>query len=342
MELDELQGKLEPFVAARYERTDLQITEVVKMPGHAGFAYGFRVRGPGLSDDWFLRLPPPNVKWVGTADVLRQVTVLKALDETDVPHCSVRWSGDDLEWFGCPYFVVPWLEGDVLRLKPGEWGAALSDETRRALGGEVMTALAKIHRLPVERLAYLGDPLPFKDDVERWDRFYERAADPERLRRVPEVRAALLETLPLDAPVGLFHGDFQTANLFCSQDGRLQAVIDWELCGIGATLNDVGWILTFSDAAAWPSTPGAGERAMFLDPETLAAMYADAYGDALPDLRWYRALAAYKFAIISGLNLSLHRRGKRVDPVWEETKFAMSTLMDRAAELLQGVRADQA
>ena len=32
---------------------------------------------------------------VGTADVLRQVAVLNALDGTDVPHCSVKWSGDD-------------------------------------------------------------------------------------------------------------------------------------------------------------------------------------------------------------------------------------------------------
>lgn len=342
MELDELEQRLAPFVADRYGREDLAIAEVIKMPGHAGFAYGFRVRGEGVSDDWFLRLPPPNVKWVGTADVLRQVTVLRALDDTDVPHCSVRWAGDDLEWFGSPYFVVPWLEGDVLRLQDGEWGATLSDAQKHVLGREVMAALAQIHRTPVTRLGYLGEPVPFKDDVERWDRFYEKAADPERLARVPEVRARLLELLPEDAPVGLFHGDFQTANLFCSLDGHLQAVIDWELCGVGATLNDVGWILTFSDSAAWPTTPGEGARPMFLDPDTLADLYREAWGDALPDLRWYRALAAYKFAIITGLNLSLHRRGKRVDPLWEETKFAMSTLTDRAAELLDGLRADAA
>ena len=342
MELDELEGRLKPFVADRYGRDDLRVAEVVKMPGHAGFAYGFRVRGDGISDDWFLRLPPPNVKWVGTADVLRQVAVLNALDDTDVPHCSVRWSGDDLDWFGSPYFVVPWLEGDVLRLQEGEWGAALTDAERQGLAEEVMSALARIHRVPLDGLGYLGEPVPFRDDVERWDRFYEKAADPERLAGVPEVRALLLELLPDSAPVGLFHGDFQTANLFCTPDAHLQAVIDWELCGIGATLNDVGWICTFSDAEAWPSTPGQGARPMFRDPDTLASLYAQAYGDPLPDLRWYRALAAYKFAIITGLNLSLHRRGKRVDPLWEETKFAMTTLIDRARALLLEVRQDAA
>ncbi|MEM6709903.1 MAG: phosphotransferase family protein [Pseudomonadota bacterium] len=339
MELSELEVRLRAFVADCYVRDDLRIEEVVKMPGHAGFAYGYRVRGSGVEDDWFLRLPPPNVRWVGTADVLRQVCVLNALDDTDVPHCSVRWSGDDPQWFGSPYFVVPWLEGDVLRLQEGEWGASLDDAIKQQLGNEIMTALAKIHRVPVSRLGYLGEPVPFREDVERWDRFYEKAADPERLARVPEVRQLLLDTLPDDAPIGLFHGDFQTANLFCSLDGHLKAVIDFELCGIGATLNDVGWICTFSDAAAWPTTPGEGARPLFLDPETLSAQYAAAYGDPLPDLRWFRALAAYKFAIITGLNLSLHRRGKRVDPLWEETKFAMTTLTDRAASLLMDVKA---
>ena len=57
-------------------------------------------------------------------------------------------------------------------------------------------------------------------------------------------------------------------------------------------MNDVGWICTFSDREAWAT--GAGERPMFLDPETLMGLYVEAYGDPLPDLNWFRALAAYK------------------------------------------------
>ena len=307
------------------------------MPGHAGFSYGFSVEAGNDVEAWFIRLPPPNVNWRGTADVLRQVAALNALQGTEVPHCRVRWSGDDLEWFGCPYFVVPKLDGDVLRLGPGEWASALPDDDLLGMGRQVMTALAGIHKVEFARAPYLGDPVPFNEDVERWDRFYERAADPECLARVPDCRRRLLETLPSDAPVGIFHGDFQTSNLFFSMptpDGspELLAVIDWELTGVGATLNDVGWICTFSDRDAWAK--GTGERPMFLDPETLMALYVEAYGDPLPDLNWFRALAAYKFAIITGFNLSLHRRGKRVDPSWEVTKNSMTPLIDRALELL--------
>ena len=337
MHLEELSDRLIPFCRAKYG-SDVRVFDVHTMPGHAGFSYGFSVAtATGATESWFIRLPPPNVNWRGTADVLRQVAALNALEETAVPHCRVRFSGDDLEWFGCPYFVVPKLDGDVLRLGPGEWASALDEDVHLAMGRQVMTALAGIHQVDSSRAPYLGDPVPFNEDVERWDRFYERAADPECLARVPDCRRRLLETLPTDAPVGIFHGDFQTSNLFFSmpveeRPPELVAVIDWELTGIGATLNDVGWICTFSDREAWAK--GTGERPMFLDPETLMALYVEAYGNPLPDLNWFRALAAYKFAIITGFNLSLHRRGKRVDPSWEVTKNSMTPLVDRALELL--------
>lgn len=334
MELDELGQRLGPFVRSKYNDASATVTHVHKMPGHAGFAYGFTARVGASEESWFLRLPPPNVRWQGTADVLRQVEVLNLLDETDVPHCSVRWSGGDgeeLEWFGRPYFIVPKLEGDVLRLGQGEWGHSLAQEQLHVLGKEVMTALAKIHRLDWRKAPYLGEPVPFAEDVTRWDRLIERAADAERLARAPEVRQRLLDTLPSDAPVGIFHGDFQTANLFCSKDAHLKAVIDWELTGVGATLNDVGWICTFSDRQAWHDS---SERNMFLDPETLIGLYEEAWGESLPDLGWYRALAAYKFAAITGFNLMLHRRGKRDDPLWEVTRLSMDSLIDRALHLL--------
>ena len=334
MEISELEERLPAFCAAKYDTKDLRVHSVHAMPGHAGFAYGFSVDVPGApTESWFLRLPPPNVKWRGTADVLRQVAVLNALDATDVPHCSIQWSGDDLDWFGRPYFVVPKLEGDVLRLAADEWGAALNEDQRLSLGGQIMTALAGIHRLDPANTPYLGDALAFDEDVTRWDTFYERAADPEQLALAPQVRKRLLDTIPTGAPTGIFHGDFQTANLFCSFDARLLAVIDWELVGVGATLNDVGWICTFSDRAAWDAE-SRGSQPMFLDPDTLTRLYVDAWGESPVGLEWFRALAAYKFGIITGFNLSLHRRGKRVDDTWETTKLSMQPLMRRALELL--------
>ena len=336
MELSELAERLVPFAREKYADPDATVSDVHAMPGHAGFAYGFSVTSGARTESWFLRLPPPGVKWQGTADVLRQVQVLGALEGTSVPHCTVKWSGDDLEWFGRPYFIVPRLEGDVLRLGPGEWGTKLPAETLREMARQAMTALAEVHRLDWERAAPgLGPPIPFDDDVTRWDRFLPKLADPERFALQPKVREALLASVPADARVGIFHGDFQVANLFYSFEGRLLAVIDWELVGVGATLNDVGWVATFNDRAAWAEgsrlvPDGSG----FPDAEGLIDLYVEAWGAPIPDISWFRALAAYKFAIITGFNLGLHRRGKRPDPLWEDTVRSVEPLLARAAELL--------
>ena len=109
------------------------------------------------------------------------VAVLNALDGTDVPHCSVKWSGDDTQWFGSPYFIVPWLEGDVMRIGPDDWGHQLSTDQRLEFGRQAMTALAGLHRVDIAKVPYLGEPVPFAEDVTRWDRFLEKAAEPQRL-----------------------------------------------------------------------------------------------------------------------------------------------------------------
>ncbi len=333
MELTELEARLAPFARAKYDDPAAVVSEVHKMPGHAGFSFGFSVLSRGTKESWYLRLPPPNAQWKGTADVLRQVEALRALDGGPVPHCTVQWAGADLVWFGRPYFAVPKLEGDTLALGPGQWGAKLGEARRRDMAAQAMTALANIHRVDWrERLAYLGDPIPCEDDVARWDRFVERAAEPESMRLQPEVRSRLLATIPRSAPVGLFHGDYNWSNTFWSMEGRLLAVIDWELCGIGATLNDVGWVATFNDPEAWAKDAAA--LPILIPADDLIDLYARAWGDPLPDLGWFRALAAYKFAIITGLNLGLHRRGKRHDPLWEITGRSIVPLLERARSLL--------
>ncbi|MDA1369613.1 MAG: phosphotransferase family protein [Proteobacteria bacterium] len=331
MELNELAQGLGRFCKAHYPDEAVEVCEVFQMPGHAGFSYGFSVETSDLLEKWYLRLPPPIVKLEGTADVLRQVAALNALPAT-VPHCQVRWSGSDPQWFGRPYFIVPQLQGDVVRQDHDAWVRRLDNPSRTKMARQAVTALAEIHRVDPGRAPYLGEPIDLALDVSRWDRFVEKAADPSRLVLVPEVKRLLLDKLPTESPMGIFHGDFQWSNLFYSKQGELLAVIDWELVGVGATLNDVGWFATFNDPLAWSDT--AHQAECMPQAEVLIAMYKEAWGAELPNLNWFRALAAYKFAIITGFNLMLHRRGKRHDPLWETSKNSMETLLHRAQVLL--------
>ena len=269
------------------------------------------------------------MKWEGTADLMRQVAAITAIKDTDVPHAPILWSGTDEQWFGCPYFVQPRLEGDTLK---DEYPARFTDAQLRDMARQAMVALAGIHRVDPARAPYLGEYWGYEFDVNRWDRFYERAAEPDLLALQPRVKELLLKKIPHDSRIAIYHGDFQWTNLLYSPAGKLSAVIDWELCGIGPVLNDVGWLCVFSDPAAWAHQ----QNLRMPHGDELETWYREACGSDPGDIRWFKALAVYKFAIISGFNLMLHRRGKRDDPHWEDIKPSMQTNMEYAMAMLTG------
>ena len=110
------------------------------------------------------------------------------------------------------------------------------------------------------------------------------------------------------------------------------ALLDWEISGISGHLLDLGWLLVFIDSGSWDSqrlplstTPSIGE---------LVSLYEDGMQYRVPDMNWYRALAGYRFGVISCFNVMLHRRGKRHDPEWELIAPSVKTLFSRAKELL--------
>ncbi|MGD9894113.1 MAG: phosphotransferase family protein [Dehalococcoidia bacterium] len=334
---DELHNQLTAFVRAHTADAAASIAGLRAMPGHAGFSYGFTAKyrdDNALQTEAFvLRLPPPGARYEGTADVLRQVRVLDVLRESGVPVAPVRWSGDDPRWFGRPYFIVPRLPGDTLRAGEGSW-ESWSVETLRAMAQQVIEAMAALHAVDWEGvLPAWGPPLDTATDVVRWDRFFERSADPELVSAAPEVRRRLLAQMPAAPHNGVVHGDFQWTNVLFDGD-RLVAVLDWELVGIGPVLNDLGWIMVFSDPENWTSE--VYTTAPLPSPAALRSMYATAAGRNPGDLSWYRALAGYKFAIISGFNLMLHRRGRRDDPFWELLAPSIPLLLRRALDLLDG------
>lgn len=332
MQPDDFQQRLTAFARAMTGDPEVRVEDIRPTSGHAGFSNFFDIVQGSLRTSYWIRLPPPGVKLEGTADVLRQVAAIKALEGTDVPHARIAWSGDDEQWFGRPYFITEVMPGDVLR---GEWLQRFDRDQRREMARQAMTALAGIHGVDPAKASYLGEFWGFEFDVTRWDRFYERAADQHLLALQPRVRELLLARIPGGTRIGIYHGDFQWANLIYDEDARLRAVIDWELTGIGATLNDVGWICAFNEPRAWANPEMRGMGAM---PEAaeLEEMYREAWGSDPGEIRWFKALALYKFAIISGFNLMLHRRGKRPDPSWEETAKSMPLNMEYALEMLNG------
>lgn len=323
----------EALAAVCRERTGDPAAEVVGLAplgGHAGFTFGFTLRRAGGEEQLVLRLAPPGARAEGPADVERQGRLLRALAETPVPVAPVRFLGGAESPFGRPFHIVARLPGDTVRA----WEERTPPEAALARMADAgLSALVALHRLDWRRVAAAhGPPLDPREDVERWDGLCERSADPELLALAPRVRRLLLERAPPAPRIGLFHGDFQWSNLLFAGE-RLVAVLDWELAAVGPVLNDLGWLAVFSDPGSWscqgppvvPPVPG---------PDELVARYRELDGSDPGELAWYRALAGYKFAAITGFNLMLHRRDKRRDALWELLAPSTPRLLERALEVL--------
>jgi aminoglycoside phosphotransferase (APT) family kinase protein len=328
---EELAEQLTALCRARTGDPAASAREVMRLPGHAGFSYSFTLRALGACERLVLRLAPPGVRVRGTADVARQARLVSSLGRHGIPVPPVRWYGDEPDWFERPYSVVELLPGSTVAQEHQRGG--LSVGRVRTLVEQAVETLARLHRLePVPAAQWLEPPLDPTGDVERWDRFVERAADAELVALAPALRRRLLERVPRRVRIGMFHGDFQWANLLVDGDA-LVAVLDWELSAVGPVLNDLGWLCVFSDPHSWaedhPPLPPVPP------PEEIAEAYRIASGAALGDeVAWFSALAGYKFAAISGFNLMLHRRGKRPDPYWERLESSIPRLLERGLELL--------
>jgi aminoglycoside phosphotransferase (APT) family kinase protein len=331
-----LQQQLERWAAAMYDES-ASIVGLCTLPGHAGLSFGFDVVHHGeVLDPLVLRMPPKGVRRSGNTDVLRQVPLLQALWARGVAVPETRWWDDDERWLGVPFTMVARLPGDTVdvRATVDRLGLAGARADLVKVFEQAIDAMAQIHLVPWGRmLPDWEEPKHLTDEVVFWDRLLDRSAEPEWVPIGRVLRDELLATAPADPVVGIFHGDYQTTNLLFD-GGQLVAVLDWEISGIGAQLLDLGWLLMMNDPASWSDGDALVAVAPFAD---LVERYAGAIGRTvtMDDVAWYRALAGYRFGVISAFNVMLHRTGKRIDPEWDRIAPSVPLLFGRASELLR-------
>lgn len=63
-------------------------------------------------------------------------------------------------------------------------------------------------------------------------------------------------------------------------------------------------------------------------------MYEARMGRRFASIPWYQAFAGYRLGSIGCLNVKLHRKGQRHDPIWESIGGCLSSMFDRAREIL--------
>lgn len=144
--------------------------------------------------------------------------------------------------FGGPFFVMEHLPGEAPNMYAKADRAALQQdfEGPRGIAEDMARNLATIHATPFSRLPADLPAHDFAAACARWRTVYEQ----KRLVRDPVVEEAfawLADNAPRDEMPGLVHGDYRIGNTLVA-DGRVRAILDWELTYRGDVRFDLGYL----------------------------------------------------------------------------------------------------
>lgn len=332
MDNDWMSERLDRWVVETYE-PGATVSEIRRMPGNSGFSFGFTVAHGTESDSLVIRVPHPSAARQRNSDLLHQVEVIQAAERVGIPVPAVRSTGDESSCFELPYYVVDMVEGRSTHLTDasrylGDDGAGLDVVFR-----DGMRTLAAIHEIDWQsELSGWPPPRPLAEEVDMWLPTLRKSEDSTWVEAGTAVRDLLIEGMPEMPSPTVVHGDFYSNNwLFL--DGRITAVLDWELASIGSPGLDVGWICMMYDDKSWGPMR---HRWSVWSPsaEFLVEAYEEAGGKRVENLDWYRALSGYRLACITARSIEHHRSGKRVDSPWEICADAFPYFISRATELL--------
>ena len=330
VDIEDLRPGLERFIKDEIGAT-ASLERLVESDGHAGLTFLFDIRhGAGPSAAYVIKVPPRGVRLKGNTDVYRQAPLLRALHRAGIPVPDVPWAFEDNDWFEFPFIIMERLPGDVFFAWDPPSSFDCSKSAVHGLWERCARALPRLHQFDWRtELSDWEQPESLESQITRWERIYAQALDPAWINAAEACERALLDSLPAGEPIGLFHGDYQPGNVLYS-GGRMTGIIDWELAGIGAHLLDVGWLMMSADESNWP----VSWRPIHpLPPKVIRQIYEAEMGKRIDVLPWYQALAGYRLGSIACLNVKLHRKGQRHDPVWEKIALSVLLMFNHARDL---------
>ncbi len=251
-----------------------------------------------------LRRPPRPPLPPSAHDVLREARLLSAVEEADVRTPRVLAACDDESILGVPFYVMEYIEGEVITT---EIPPALdTPDERRRMGLELADSLAEIHAVDWRAcgLEGYGKPTGYTErQLRRFNGLWEHNKTRE-LPVIQEVAQWLADNLPNSPPATIVHGDYRLGNTMLAADApaRLIAIFDWELATIGDPLADVGYLTVTWSQAGDPenhmfSLSPATRQEGFPTRDELIARYAERSGRSVSDLRWYQTLSLWKAAV---------------------------------------------
>lgn len=248
-----------------------------------------------------LRRPPLGHVLESAHDMGREHKIISALADSDVPVAHTYGLCTDPEINGAPFYVMTYVDG----LVPHDSVAALTIpvQERYGIGLNVIDILIRLHKIDPDDVG-LGD-LGRKEayltrQLKRWTKQWE-ASKTHEVPEMEETNRILAERMPEQIGATIVHGDYRIGNMIVKH-GKIQAILDWELCTLGDPLADVGYLLN-SWMSADEVEQGPGDQAAisaggFPGRDDICEIYENKTGRDLTDINYYRAFSHWRLAAI--------------------------------------------
>jgi len=286
----------------------------------------------GRRRDYVVRVKPPG--GLLETDIVQEYRTYALLEGEPVPTPGVHgFTASPDNPFGGPFFVMDKAPGRA----PNVWRRRdrASLEADWAGGGrlarDLVETLAAIHR--VEAADDVARAFDYGGLVDHWRGVHESV----RLVRDPVVEEAyawLAEREPDPVPPCLVHGDYRIGNCLTEQ-GRITAILDWELSFFGDPRFDLGYI-SLDYLAGKFMRPGSGLLGAVAEREWFYSDYERLSGRPVDRevVRTYSVLGALMLIAILATGVRMYADGRTTDIRMAWSRFAIPGLRQDLTALM--------
>ena len=294
--------------------------------GHSNLTYRFTDQA---SKSFVLRRPPLGHILESAHDMAREHRIITAVGKSDVPVPQTYGLCEDKSINDQPFYLMEFVDGIVPHAQEVFKPVSMAD--RRSMGLHVIDVLASLHNTDIDAIG-LGTLAKKEAYLERQLKRWTQQWLATKTDEIPDMDRSL-ELLHAKRPdqIGsaIVHGDYRPGNMLF-KDGRMVALLDWELCTLGDPLADVGYLLN-----NWGEPGDVGAEALptgiggFPTRDELSERYQERTGRSLAEINYYRAFSHWRLAAIAQGVYKRYSVGAMGDQEFDLDKY-MASIVTKA------------
>lgn len=253
--------------------------------------------------------PPAGTGVFREYDLEREVRVLEALRETQIPVPRIHFYEADPEVFGAPFTVMEHVPGKTTTDSPSYmrqgWVLDLSPEDRRRMWTNGLRMVANLHSVDWRRLGldWLARPnlggTPLDEQIADWERIQAWGSEGHANPVVDATMTWVKENRPEEVePIVLSWGDAKPGNMLYADDLTVTTALDFEMVSLASPELDLGWWL-FAHRYHAAGLDGGDVPEGMLGRDEVIERYQDYSGHEVRHAHYYEVLGGLRVAILN-------------------------------------------